>query len=514
MGRLRVALLAVAVLLAVLPPGYGAPPARMAARIGMGALAPETRSAAARAANRADFPWLEGDTIEGSLSVGDTSHGRLIQGAELHETDTLGILPTQRARAMRYGTDALVAALEHTASELYRVTGTRLWVGHLSRRGGGDIPFSVSHNSGRDADIAFAYRNAKGEPAYPDELVPVAPDGSAIRGGYWLDTARTWQIVKALITFAETQVQYLFVSGSIEGKLLRHATLTGEEAPLIARAGALMQQPGRAAPHNDHLHLRIYCARRDVLGGCRNTGMVHPFAQLFVEDAAAFADQVADRLTASDAETRRRAIERLALLGADAHAGAIVDRLHDDAFDVRLAAALALLSLDHEGAAQALRGVLDNAEQAARAAAIERIARGAELRAVPALIPLLRDESGREPALAALRRITNASYGASAVDRRLWRDAWASAGKRTRGTWLISGFRAAGYRVLRLHPDYVWELVRALDGPDHIARNAANVLGGLFSRERAEPDCHGWHAWLTTQRDVYGLPHAPRALCR
>lgn len=510
MGRSSAALLVVAVSLAVLPPGYDAPPARIAAVVERLSLVPSTRSAAARTPT--DFPWLEGERVAGSLSIGDTSHGRLIQAAELKETPALGILPAQRARGLRHGTDELVAALEHAAEALHRATGTRLWVGHLSRRGGGDIPFSVSHNSGRDADIAFAYRSADGEPAYPDELVPVAPDGSAIRGGYWLDVARTWRIVKALIT-GEAQIQYLFVAGSIEGKLLRHAELTGEEAALIARAGALMQQPGRAAPHNDHLHLRIYCSRRDVLGGCHNTGMVHPSAELYVEDAREWAQEVAGRLTASHAETRRRAIERLALLRSEAHADAILDRLHDGVFEVRLAAALALFALDHEGAARSLATVLAEAEHSARLTALERIASQDELRAVPALIPMLRDDGAREPALATLRRITNASYGADDVDRRLWRDAWAGAGRRSRATWLITGFRAAGYQVLRLHPDYVWELVRALDGPEHVAHNAAKVLSGFFPRG-AEPGCRGWDAWLRARRDVYGLPVAPRRTCR
>src|SRR5687768_14894673 len=110
------------------------------------------------------FPHLPGDPPGKSISVGDTSHGYLVHGVRLEESDALGILPAVRNREVRYGTEELVGLLGHAAQVLHAETGTRMWVGNLSHRGGGDIPFSVSHNSGRDADVAFAYLDGQGEP--------------------------------------------------------------------------------------------------------------------------------------------------------------------------------------------------------------------------------------------------------------------------------------------------------------------------------------------------------------
>jgi penicillin-insensitive murein endopeptidase len=217
-----------------------------------------------------------------SLSFGDVTSGSLKHGKRLTASKALRILPRQRWRGYRYGTDELVALLEHAASTLHEATGTRLGVGNLSRKGGGNIRQSVSHNSGRDADIAFAYRDARGKPVDPGRLLPVRRDGSTWRRGVSFDEKRTWIIVKALLTFDGAQIQYLFVSRSIENRLLRHAKRIGEPWLLRYRARAILTQPGgRAGPHNDHLHLRLYCSRDDVLAGCENTGRRHPWARTF-----------------------------------------------------------------------------------------------------------------------------------------------------------------------------------------------------------------------------------------
>ena len=291
------------------------------------------------------FPFLADETADVSVSVGDTSNGYLVGGAVISEDDTLAILPEHKARALAHGTDEMVALIHYAAAELHRKTSTKLWLGNLSREGGGDISYSVSHNSGRDADLAFAYRDSRNKPFDPPDLVPVGDSGRAPSRPIFFDVERNWIVVKALMTHPEVQVQYLFISHALKKALIAHATKQGEPAKLIERAAAVVRQPGASAAHNDHLHVRIYCSKRDVLGGCQNSGVVHPWIDTFDKEKQAHIELVATRLTADDAAERKHAVQRLALLGAMKQRSAIARRMSDDDRDVRLAATRALAEL-------------------------------------------------------------------------------------------------------------------------------------------------------------------------
>ena len=73
------------------------------------------------------FPFLAGEHTDRSISVGDTSNGYLIAAKELTENKRLGILPRQKKRDLRYGSAALVGALQHAARALHTKTGRKLW---------------------------------------------------------------------------------------------------------------------------------------------------------------------------------------------------------------------------------------------------------------------------------------------------------------------------------------------------------------------------------------------------
>ena len=291
------------------------------------------------------FPFLEGEVATASVSVGDTSHGFVVNAAQVTQDARLGILPTQLARGLDYGTEALVAMLEHAAAQLYGATKTRLWLGNVGQRGGGDIDFSVSHNSGRDADIAFCYTNWKGEPVDPPSLVPLNGQGQAPKHGLRLDAGRTWIVVKALLVYPRAQVQYLFIAGGLKTQLLAHARDQGESPALIQRAAATLRTPVGSASHNDHMHLRIHCGERDVLGGCTHTGAVHPWSKLYEGAKRLRTASVAATLSHGEAEQRRRALQRLVLLGGSEHRRPMAACLDDPASGVRTAAARAIAVL-------------------------------------------------------------------------------------------------------------------------------------------------------------------------
>ncbi len=293
------------------------------------------------------FPFLPGEDPEASISVGDTSHGYLVGGTELLENEALGILPKQKKRNLRYGSQPLVEMLQIAGRALYKETKTRLWVGNVGKRGGGDITWSVSHNSGRDADVAFSYTDRKGTPIDPPDLVALNGQGLAATHNLKLDPKRTWIVVKALLGYERAQVQYLFVAEALKTQVLMFASQHGESPALITRAAAAMAQPHGSAPHNDHLHLRIFCSEADVLGGCTNTGGTPPGTNLFTAERKRFVRQTAKLLGRSTPKQHKRAIERLSLLDAREAAAKIAEMLSEDSNrpEVRVAAARSLARL-------------------------------------------------------------------------------------------------------------------------------------------------------------------------
>lgn len=502
-----------------------------------------------------EFPYLP-DEAPHSVSIGDTSHGRLVAGHRLEESDALGILPHQKVRGYRWGTKELTGMLTHAANELHRATGTRMWVGHLSRREGGDISYSVSHNAGRDADIAFAYRDAEGAPVDPDALIPVGARGHTFRRGVLLDVARTWQIVKALIGYEHAQVQYLFMSRAIEGQLLAHAKASGEAPALRARAAVLIRQPGRgAAKHDDHIHLRIFCSKDDVLAGCVNTGKIHPSTKLFRGERALFVRELARRLGDEDPRVRERAALRLGVLRAKLAAPRIIPLLRDPDAAVQRAAALtlarfgqrshltatrrwlkahpaervatarALAACNTRGAGELLAYVIDQpAPRDERVRILSAAAESRHLGLVPTLTRLLghSDSDIYEHAARALGRLTGEAYaplsaasvGARALEQKRWKSAWARGRNLSRRKWLLRGFHRAGFDAGKLEPQDAYKLVRALRGPDHIAHNAAAILEELFDHRPSDTSpCEGWRRWLNDRRRAFELGAAPEHLC-
>ncbi len=296
-------------------------------------------------------PFLNDEPNDVSISVGDVSNGYLINARLLPlPGKTYDILPRQKARGLAWGSDEMIDLLQHTAKQLWRRGRRRLWLGNIGRRGGGDIPYSVSHNSGRDADIAFCYTNPKGYPVNPPDLVPLDKEGvSTSHGGYYrFDTARTWMVIQALITHRNTQVQYLFLSNPLKKKLLEHARKKGIPAGIIKKAERLMGQPGYALPHNDHIHVRIYCSKKDILGGCVNSGNIHGGTRLWRQELAERIEQVTAKLKDPEAEIRARAIERLALFKLRDRVDAMAELLDDPSARVRRAASLAVGELGNQ----------------------------------------------------------------------------------------------------------------------------------------------------------------------
>jgi penicillin-insensitive murein DD-endopeptidase len=218
-----------------------------------------------------------------SVSYGKPNRGYLMDGVKLPDA---GAGYTTRdmwsKRGNRYGTDELIALVKGVSKRMKKkVKDVRLVVADLSGGAGGESKeFHRSHQNGRDVDLLYYMRDAEGKPFEADAMhkfdrFGVAADGS----GVTVDIPRTWLLVKDLLTANEAYVQYIFMFRPIAEQVIAYAEQQKEPAELIARARVACKQPGDSAPHNDHMHVRVYCAATDRQFGCIDIGPLELLAE-------------------------------------------------------------------------------------------------------------------------------------------------------------------------------------------------------------------------------------------
>jgi penicillin-insensitive murein endopeptidase len=210
-----------------------------------------------------------------SVSWGSTSQGMLLNAAELPVRGDGYLIPPEWAgRSMNWGTEELVGLIVRATRQMD--AGAPLYVADMSAQRGGPTVWHRSHQAGRDADLIFFALDEDGRSAPIPSAMRVFDENGATRGDggkrYYFHTQRNWELVKALADDPEGAVQYLFIARPLRKLLLDYAAAEGEPLDLIERAEALLQQPGDSLPHDDHLHLRIYCPASDLALGCRERG--------------------------------------------------------------------------------------------------------------------------------------------------------------------------------------------------------------------------------------------------
>ncbi len=194
-------------------------------------------------------------------SVGSPTEGHLIGGAHLPNAPYLRIVPAYAQDNERYGLGALIGLIDRAGRRLSReFPNTVLSVGDISRSGGGEIERHASHESGRDADLAFFVTDQRGHSIFADHFVAFRPDGTAPTWpGAKFDDARNWALVAAVLEDPIAHVTHIFVSGPLRYRLLVYAQQHGVPEPLRTRAAFAMVQPRGSLPHDDHFHVRIGC---------------------------------------------------------------------------------------------------------------------------------------------------------------------------------------------------------------------------------------------------------------
>ena len=224
-----------------------------------------------------------------SQSLGWHANGALRHPAALPSRgDGYSIGGPWRQRQSNHGTDELVELVVRASrSVTHAFPGGVAAVGDLSRSAGGGSAEHKSHQSGRDVDFFYYAVRPDGSPVTPADVMFhfdrmgrsfgwSAPQGHRAPAErvpeVWFDVRRNWRLVKALLTDPGVEVQWIFVQRDLAARLLQEARAAGEDPGLIARASAILKQPVGSEPHDDHMHVRIFCDPDDRQAACADKG--------------------------------------------------------------------------------------------------------------------------------------------------------------------------------------------------------------------------------------------------
>jgi len=225
----------------------------------------------------------------GSLSWGTHAHGSLLRAVALPvEGDGYQIHPDWRTRGRSFAIEEIVGGLMRAFARVEQAApGGLAYVGDLSLRRGGDSSMHRSHESGRDVDIFYYAADQDGNPLTNlPAMLRFADDGTVVAwssaktgrriheplpDGH-LDLRRTWALVASLLSDPIIEVQWIFIHKPITELLLQEAEQEKADPALVARAREILHQPTDARPHDDHMHVRVFCPVQNRVFGCVDKG--------------------------------------------------------------------------------------------------------------------------------------------------------------------------------------------------------------------------------------------------
>jgi penicillin-insensitive murein endopeptidase len=225
----------------------------------------------------------------GSESLGSHANGALRHPCILPtQGDGYAIGEPWRERQSNRGSDELVEALVRASRAVARaVPGGIAPIGDLSHTGGGGSAEHKSHQNGRDVDLFYYAVRPNGSPVIPgNTMIHYDRSGRSVswspaRGhrapvesvpDVRFDARRNWRMVRALLLDPDIEVQWIFVQRDLAARLVQEGRAQGEDPALLARATALLRQPADSEPHDDHMHVRVFCDPDDRDTGCMDKG--------------------------------------------------------------------------------------------------------------------------------------------------------------------------------------------------------------------------------------------------
>ncbi|MEM6992630.1 MAG: penicillin-insensitive murein endopeptidase [Myxococcota bacterium] len=220
-----------------------------------------------------------------STSIGSPTEGTLSGGVPVPLHGPGYRFSPIKNEASRYGTVELVQALIRSAAVVHEtLPGNRITFGDLARESGGDIPGHASHRSGRDVDIYFYYLDEDDEP-FEGKAIPLDTEGKGVDFGdltdpnddvaVHIDVPRTWRFVQELLSQEDLAVGRIFVVEHIRSMLLAEAAEQGAPKDVVQLFSDVTCQP--RAPHDDHLHVRVFCTAQDIGEDCQDTRPIFPW---------------------------------------------------------------------------------------------------------------------------------------------------------------------------------------------------------------------------------------------
>jgi murein endopeptidase len=191
--------------------------------------------------------WEQELDALGSISVGFADKGRLINAEQMPDDPAWMRQRPDLSFGAQETIEALSAAFRAVHERFPDSAPARL--SQISAHDGGYLRPHRSHQSGRDADIGFFYKN---------DAVP----GRGVSRERLMDPERNWALLRALITL--TDVQVILVDRKIQQVLKKHALAAGEDRAWIDRVFGKVVQHARR--HKDHFHVRFFAPRSQELG--------------------------------------------------------------------------------------------------------------------------------------------------------------------------------------------------------------------------------------------------------
>ena len=191
----------------------------------------------------------------GSISIGRPNAGYLVNGVRMPEGKEWVIGVPDHAWGTDETIEALVKCIRSVAAEFPNTPPAIL--GSISAQHGGPLPPHKSHRTGRDVDINLYLTKRK-----PKQWYEVATADN-------LDRARTWALIRALVT--QSDVELILLDQSLQDLLEEHALAIGEDRDWVRDlfhderpySALIRHVPG----HTGHMHVRFvsqYSRRRGV----------------------------------------------------------------------------------------------------------------------------------------------------------------------------------------------------------------------------------------------------------
>jgi len=211
-----------------------------------------------------------------------------------------------------FATTALIDGLLRAVGAVAKAhpDGEQTLIGNLSKRNGGNIPDSRTHNSGRDVDIVFFMERLDGRAVRPNNH-HYGRDGLSRRSPkhFRFDIEANWALIEALASNQAMGLQWVIIEPHLELLMLKHAKAQGLSGAELRRYADLMTLPPYAGPHENHMHLRIQCPVADWQDRCQPTGPVWQWNVHHLPPIVAMAKEHAAGFKARKARDRAKAIE-------------------------------------------------------------------------------------------------------------------------------------------------------------------------------------------------------------